>query len=117
LADPHCPIRIEHFANLYYEPFYQLMRQTLLGWKMVEDNEYNCDQYHHLHIIPSRNEELKIPVTSPELVGESMSEAWKNVLFEPERYQVISPVEFLAPLKDSKKDSEAFDYLSRRYWS
>jgi hypothetical protein len=38
LDDTDCPLRIEdikdnNFDALYYEPFYQLMRQTLLGWK------------------------------------------------------------------------------------
>ena len=36
LEDKQCPINIEDFSSLYCEPFYQLMRQTLLGWKMVQ---------------------------------------------------------------------------------
>ncbi len=116
LADPDCSIQSQNFESLYYEPYYQLMRQTLLGWKMVRSLEYNCDEYIHLHIIPSKNRELKEQVTSPDLIGETMSEAWQNVLREPERYQVISPEEFLLPINGCLDTSAIFTYLNRRYW-
>jgi hypothetical protein len=60
LSKQNCPIKIDNFEKLYYEPYYQLMRQTLLGWKMIEAGEYNCDEYIHLHIIPKNNKELKL---------------------------------------------------------
>lgn len=116
LVDQDCPIHSQSFESLYFEPFYQLMRQTLLGWKMVQSCEYNCDEYIHLHVIPSKNKELKERVTSPDLVGETMSEAWQNVLREPERYQVISPEEFLLPVSGCLDTSAIFSYLARRYW-
>jgi len=92
------------------------MRQTLLGWKMIQSKEYNCDEYIHLHVIPSKNKDLKERVTSPDLVGETMSEAWQNVLREPKRYQVISPEELLLPIKDCLDTSAVFAHLNRRYW-
>ncbi len=116
LADPDCPIHSQSYESLYYEPFYQLMRQTLLGWKMVQSLEYNCDEYIHLHVIPPKNKELKERVTSPDLIGKTMSEAWRNVLCEPERYQVISPEEFLLPIKGCPDTSAILTYLNRRYW-
>lgn len=116
LAEPDCPIKVDRFESLYYEPFYQLMRQTLLGWKMVQAGEYGCDEYIHLHIIPAENRELKERVTSPDLAGDSMSEAWKNVLLEPARYRVISPEKFLQPGKVCRDTAAIFSYLERRYW-
>jgi len=116
LADPDCPIKVERFEDVYYEPFYQLMRQTLLGWKMVQNHEYGCDEYVHLHVIPANNEDLKNRVTSPGLTGETMSGAWKNVLREPDRYRVVSPDEFLAPLADFDETKMLHVYLSKRYW-
>ncbi len=116
LAEPDCPIQVQKFESLYYEPFYQLMRQTLLGWKMVQRREYNCDEYIHLHVIPSKNKELKERVTSPDLVGETMSEAWQNVLRNPSQYQVLSPEEFLLPIERCLDTSSIFTYLNRRYW-
>jgi len=116
LAESDCPIQAESLEGLYYEPFYQLMRQTLLGWKMVQRQEYNCDEYIHLHVIPTDNKELKERVTSPKLIGNLMSEAWQNVLREPARYQVISPEEFLSPIKEYQDSLAIYAYLSRRYW-
>ena len=116
-AEDDCPIKVERFESLYYEPFYQLMRQTLLGWKMVQAGQYGCDEYIHLHVIPAANKELKERVTSPELQGKSMSEAWKNVLLEPARYQVISPEAFLAPARVCKDTAAIVAYLESRYWA
>ncbi len=116
LTEPDCPIHSQSLESLYYYPFYQLMRQTLLGWKMVQSLEYNCDEYIHLHVIPSKNKELKERVTSPDLIGETISEAWKSVLREPERYHVISPEEFLLPINGCLDTSAIFTYLNRRYW-
>jgi len=116
LADPDSPIKSQNYESLYYEPFYQLMRQTLLGWKMVQKNEYNCDEYIHLHVIPLKNKDLKERVTSPDLTGKTMSEAWQNVLREPKRYQVISPKELLLPIKNCLDTYAIFAYLEKRYW-
>ena len=55
LEEPDSPILIKNFSSLYYEPFYQLMRQTLLGWEMVQNREYQCDEFIHLHVIPEGN--------------------------------------------------------------
>lgn len=116
LAEPDCPIQPPSFESLYYEPFDQLMRQTLLGWKMVQSREYNCDEYIHLHVIPSENKQLKESVTSPNLEGDTMSDAWRNVLRNPSRYQVITPEEFLLPIKKCHDTIAILSYLNRRYW-
>ncbi len=116
LADSDSPIQVKRFEDLYYEPFYQLMRQTLLGWKMVQNHEYGCDEYIHLHVIPKNNTDLINRVTSPGLIGETMSNAWKCVLKEPNRYQVVSPDELLAPLGDFDETKTLYAYLNKRYW-
>jgi hypothetical protein len=116
LSDPECPIATEDFESLYYEPYYQLMRQTLLGWKMVQAREYNCDEYIHLHIIPEENKELKDTVTSPKLSGSNMSKAWKNVLRQPEKYQIISPESFIRPADVCLDTATFISYLEKRYW-
>jgi hypothetical protein len=117
LAEQDCPIKVDNFESLYYEPFYQLMRQTLLGWKIVQNGEYGCDEYIHLHVIPAANKELKDRVTSPGLDGDSMSAAWKNVLAQPAHYRPISPEEFLSPGRQCKDTASIFTYLESRYWN
>lgn len=117
LNENNCPIVTTDFESLYYEPFYQLMRQTLLGWKMVQAGEYQCDEYIHLHIIPENNIELRDRVTSPRLNGNNMSEAWKSVLKEPKRYIVISPEEFIKPVDNCSDTHSIITYLEKRYWN
>jgi hypothetical protein len=116
LNDPNCPINSTDFESLYYEPYYQLMRQTLLGWKMVEANEYNCNEYLHLHIIPKDNKELQNKITSPKLAGKDMSDAWTNILKEPNKYKKLSPEELFEPLKNRKDIHALLEYLRERYW-
>ena len=116
LSEDNCPIVIDDYKALYYEPFYQLMRQTLLGWKMVENGEYSCDEYVHLHIIPNKNKELLERVTSPGLSGETISDAWRNVLKDKDRYIVISPRDFISPVQACPDTKSIIIYLRERYW-
>lgn len=123
LQNKNCPILHQPLEDLYYEPFYQLMRQTLLAWQMVERKEYGAIDYLHLDIIPRENKELRNIVTSPGLNGKTMHEAWANVL-KPEakkKYQMLSNEEFLKPIFESKT-IDAFEtralkkYLNIRYF-
>jgi hypothetical protein len=105
------------FEPLYYEPFYELMRQTLLGWKMVNAKEYDCDEYIHLYIVPNENSELLLRNTSPGLDGNALNEAWQNTLRSPNLFRLISPEKLLEPLKSEPGTQAFFDYLSKRYWN
>ena len=116
LLEQSCPIKTDSFEKLYYEPYYQLMRQTLLGWKMTEEGEYDCDEYIYLHIIPINNKELRLRITSSNLAGQDMSDAWKRVLVNSEKYKVFSPEELFEPLKYEKDVQSLLNYLKKRYW-
>ncbi|WP_162502438.1 PGN_0703 family putative restriction endonuclease [Treponema endosymbiont of Eucomonympha sp.] len=118
LKEEDSPISVASFEALYYEPFYQLMRQTVLGWKMVEHNEYCCDEFVHIHVIPDGNLELLNNVTSPLLRehGNTISEAWKGVLKKPDKYQVISPEKLFEPLMNLPDARSLLEYLNARYW-
>ncbi len=119
LQSVQCPIIIKDFSSLYYEPFYQLMRQTLLGWRMVQNGEYQCDEFLHLHVIPEGNAELRERVTSPDLRsrGGTISEAWKSVLRKPLQYISITPEEFLQPAFGCPDTHTIKVYLEKRYWN
>ena len=119
LEDEHSPIVVEDYRSLYYEPFYQLMRQTLLGWKMVEDGENHYDEWIHVHVIPEGNVEMRERVTSPglRLRGTNMSDVWKSVLRDPARYMTITPEEFLRPACGCPDMHSIAAYLEKRYWS
>jgi hypothetical protein len=80
LKEKSSPINVANFDALYYEPFYQLMRQTVLGWKMVEHNEYGCNEFLHIHVIPDDNLEL---LNNRNFT--SLAEIWKHHFRSVER--------------------------------
>jgi len=104
------------FEPLYYEPFYELMRQTLLGWKMKDAQEYNCDEYIHLYIVPNENAELLLKNTSLGLEGDTINEIWQKILKTPTLFRIISPENLLEPLRNEHGTQAFFDYLEKRYW-
>ena len=110
-----CKVNIE---NLYYEPFYQLMRQTLLADQMVKHKEYelNADDWIHLDIIPEANEKLRYKITSPDVSQDNIEDAWKAQLKDPEKYMVICPEKLLKPFIFDKKYRSLINYLNTRYW-
>jgi hypothetical protein len=52
LEHPHCPIQLGEHERLFFDPYDQLMRQTLLAWQMVEHKEFGATEWLHLHIAP-----------------------------------------------------------------
>jgi hypothetical protein len=116
LEDPDCPIRSRDFKDLFFEPYYQLMRQTLLGWTMTKNKEYGVSDWLHLHVIPNENKELRERITSKNLIGKTLEESWKLQLKNPEKYIAISPEKLLEPLKKLQDTKSIIDYLTNRYW-
>ena len=104
--------------NFYYEPFYQLMRQTLLAWQMVKHkkDELNADDWIHLDVIPETNLHLRYKVNAPDLIQSGVEDAWKAVLNEPNKYRLISPQKLLQPFLFDKKYRSLINYLNTRYW-
>lgn len=116
LTTRDCPINPGLYKDYFYEPFYQLMRQTFLGWTMAKRKEYGADDWIHIHVIPRDNLELKNTVTSPGLTGKNLEEAWQNVLIEPNRYSCLTPENFLLPIYTCRDYKSLTDYLEIRYW-
>jgi hypothetical protein len=78
-----CPINKEAlpgFDALFYEPFYQLMRQQLLVYEMEKYHEMDADLVSVLHISPAHNLDFR-KVTSPALqgLGDSTTEVWHQL--------------------------------------
>lgn len=112
---PFKPIEPKAF---YFEPFYQLMRQTLLGWQLVENSDHGCTSYCHIHVAPNANLEFNNNVTSPYLTGANVSEAWRSVLKNQDLYFPITPEDFIRETLLMGRDSKSVEeYLRRRYWS
>ena len=111
-------VKYDDYAHTpyFFEPFYQLMRQTLWAEQMIEHKEtewIKADRFLHLHVIPSDNASLlhkKYKCTDKE-----MEESWKSHLLL-DCYQTITPEKLLSPLKANDDYSELINYLQIRYW-
>lgn len=100
----------------YFEPFYQLMRQTLWAEQMIlkkEKETIKADNYIHLHIIPKENGDLleKIYPCS----GLKMETTWRAHLNRQDRYMILTPEKFLS-VQGIRRNHGLFEYLSQRYW-
>jgi hypothetical protein len=105
----------EHYIY-YFEPFYQLMRQTLWAEQMIENKEretLKAENYLHIHVIPSENKDLLDK--KYKCSGLDMETTWKNHLIDKDKYVIISPKDFLKNI-DKEKYSDLYNYLNERYW-
>jgi len=119
IDDKDSPIkRTVNIDNFYYEPFYQIMRQTLLAWQMTKNktNELVADDWLHLDIIPENNLALRYQVTAPEFIQTGIEEAWKSQLKEPDKYNVITPQKLLKPIIFDANYRNLINCLKKRYW-
>jgi len=117
LDRPDCPIRVadDRFDRLFYGPLEQLMRQTLLGWQMVESGELGADDWHHVLVVPGANADLLAKNPSPDLPGGSLGDAWSGVLEEPQRFSIRSPSKLLAGVNPSEQWRDWREWLQTRY--
>lgn len=87
---PLLPAAPERF---FYEPYEQLMRQTLLAAAVAADPETPERTWVHVHVIPAENLELRTRVKQavPLLEGNTLDETWRGALSALERYRVVTP--------------------------
>jgi hypothetical protein len=100
----------------YFEPFYQLMRQTLWAEQMIEqknDERIKAESYIHIHIIPNENNELLYK--NYKVSKKSLRESWLDNLKNKGKYVIISPMNFIKNI-DNNKYSDLINYLQNRYW-
>jgi hypothetical protein len=107
---------IEYRNSVYFfEPFYQLMRQTLWAEQMIKNKEketLKADNFIHLHIIPENNDDLL--KKAYKCSGLDMENTWRKQLKDQSKYLIVSPVKLLNGV-DSKKYFELLAYLKARY--
>ena len=113
-----CPINkdlLPDYDALFYEPFYQLMRQQLLAREMERAHELEADIVSLLHIAPSKNKDFD-RVTSPMLIGlgETVTDIWSKLLKPQERFQSIHTEYLFREFYYEKMESWK-EYLQTRY--
>jgi hypothetical protein len=85
-----CPLSremIPGFDSLFYEPFYQFMRQQFLAQKMEQAHELGADIVSLLHIAPAHNKDF-MRITSPNLQNMDISatKVWQKLVKTPGRF-------------------------------
>lgn len=102
--------------SLYFEPFYQMMRQTLLAWQFEAHRELGCSNCVNVHVIPKQNKELKETITALTLQGGDIHEAWRTVLKAPQKYIPVDPSDLLKTAQGLPDTKSWLTYLADRYW-
>lgn len=110
------PLKEYAHSIYFFEPFYELMRQTLWAEQMVlhRDEEWiRADRFLHLNVIPGENAELLHAQYGEKGLG--LEDTWRSML-KQDSYQIITPRQLLAPLAGNASYEGLFHYLSIRYW-
>ncbi len=106
----------EYAGSLYYyDPFYQLMRQTLWAENMVRNKNterLKADNFLHIHVIPAENAELL--QKEYKVSGKGMEESWREMLIDQSKYMIIDPKHLMQPT--ATKYPELHEYLYTRYY-
>lgn len=116
LINDSLQLQHENHGIYYYEPFYQLMRQTLWAEQMIRNKEsetIKADDFIHIHIIPPKNQGLLHKVYT--CSNMDMEHTWRSQLKEQSKYRIIAPNDFLSSI-DPQKYGWLLNYLQERYW-
>jgi Restriction Endonuclease associating with ARP len=116
-----CPIRkdiLPSFDALFYEPFYQFMRQQFLASEMEKAHEMGADIVSLLHIAPAHNINFR-KVTSPELVelGDSTTSIWNKLVIPEKRFTSVSTEQLFGNLSVNQLPGMKswLEYIQARY--
>jgi len=106
------------FDSLFYEPFYQFMRQQFLANEMEKAHEMGADVVSVLHIAPVHNNDFR-KVTSPELepLGESAASVWKKLVKTKGRFISVSTEKLFGNLSETQLPGIKtwVEYIHARY--
>jgi len=117
---PDCPIdgTLVPFEALFFEPFYQLMRQQLLAHEMETAKAPEADIVSLLHIAPAHNTDFR-KVTSPALksLGDTATGVWAKLVKTPGRFQSVETEWLFSPLlaNPPAELKDWAEYLTQRY--
>jgi hypothetical protein len=107
----------EYRGSIYFfEPFYQLMRQTLWAEQIIKHKRgeiLEVDDFIHIHIVPQNNKSLLEKKYKKS--NKDMEKTWRDCIKDQSKYRVVSP-EIFAGAIDKKKYGMLIKYLKERYW-
>jgi hypothetical protein len=95
------PLRtdIVPFEDMLDEPFYQLMRQQLLAWKLEQAKVCGVSAVRVIHVHPAANAAYQRSLTrdSHRAAGDTVSEVWRRMLGASDRYVELDAAHFTDP--------------------
>ena len=116
-----CPLNKEilpNFEALFYEPFYQFMRQQFLAHEMEKAHELGADIVSLMHISPAHNMDFK-RITSPQLqsLGESATAVWSQLVKDRSRFTAAHSEDLFGrfDVQPFPELQPCWEYLSARY--
>jgi hypothetical protein len=116
-----CPLAkelIPSFDSLFYEPFYQFMRQQFLAHEMEKAEELGASVVSLLHLSPAHNRDFT-RTTSPDLAGldTSATGVWNHLVKNPDRFQAeyVENVFGDVPIQAYPQLIEWWHYIVTRY--
>ncbi len=116
VLDQSAQLTSRQWTDYGCEPFYQLLRQTLLLEQLVAHRTTErlaAESWRHIHVIPRQNEALLAKAYPPS--GLPMEAHWRSLLRDQTQYVVVDPRDFLEPLGSQYDDLRT--YLGERYWN
>lgn len=116
-----CPLNkdlLPSFDTLFYEPFYQLMRQQLLVHEMEKAHELDADRVSVLHIAPAQNADFHT-ITSPALqgLGKTATDVWTRLVRPEGRFVSVSTERLFGDLSTEQMPEMQswLEYIGQRY--
>ena len=116
-----CPLdksRLPAYTDLFYEPFYQLMRQQFLANEMEKAHESDADIVSLLHISPAHNTDF-CRITSPglQVLGTSPIDVWNKLAKDPDRFLGVHSEAMFGNFNTTAHPElkEWYGYISSRY--
>jgi hypothetical protein len=116
-----CPLKnslIPSFDALFYEPFYQLLRQQFLAHEMEKAHELGAEKVTLLHIAPAHNKDFR-DVTSPDLrsIDVSAISVWKKIVLDPSTFTSVCTEDLFGrfDIQRFPELREWFEYICTRY--
>lgn len=109
-------LKDEQIGLFYYEPFYQLMRQTLWAEQMIFNSHterIQAQDYIHLHIIPTENSNLLNK--KYKLSNSGMEDSWRNSINNQGKYKIIDNKKIIEYISLQASYAELGKYLFERY--
>jgi hypothetical protein len=104
--------------DFLYEPFYQLLRHSLLASRIIEVGKPKVSRVQVVHFTVARNKEL-LAVTSPQFRqhGETTYEVWNKLLKDPQGFSLIHVEDFFKnPALSAHRELESWiNYMKNRY--